>query len=200
MPLPDTIRVKLSSEEAGFISITSVVVRDIPTRELIELMLGITGKDTGRIHELLLRGTLVSGASRFRWAGWDAERGGIEAVLSTFPDPDPKRPFAPEHCARVVLRGPGCRIELPRELAARRRLLRKKSFWDVLIEIAAEKRLEYVDYSYKHRADCYRMAISPPAAGRLKASAGLLKYSTLENEVRTAVLETGDLFAERVPV
>ena len=66
MPLPDSVHVKLSSEVAESISITPVVVRDIPIRELIEHMLGITGKDTHRRHELLLHGTLVSGASRFR--------------------------------------------------------------------------------------------------------------------------------------
>ena len=68
MPLPSSIRVKLSSEAAESISITPVVLRDIPIRELIEHMIGITGKDEARVHELLLRGTLVSGASRFRWA------------------------------------------------------------------------------------------------------------------------------------
>src|SRR5258705_12367827 len=94
MPLPDSVRVKLSSEVAESISITPVVVRDIPMRELIEHMLGITGKDAPRLHELLLRGTLVSGASRFRWTGWDADRKGIAEVLATFPDPDPLRPFA----------------------------------------------------------------------------------------------------------
>ena len=40
MPLPSTVRVKLSSEVAESISITPVVVREIPMRELIEHMLG----------------------------------------------------------------------------------------------------------------------------------------------------------------
>ena len=57
----------------GSISITPVVVREMPLRELVEYMLGVTGKDEARIRELLLRGTLVSGASRFRWAGWEAD-------------------------------------------------------------------------------------------------------------------------------
>src|SRR5438552_19162744 len=112
MPLPDTIRVKLSSEAAESISITPVVVQDIPMRELIEHMLGITGKDTARLHELLLRGTLVSGASRFRWAGWDADRQAIESALATFPDPDPRRKFSADRCIRAALRAPGRRIEI----------------------------------------------------------------------------------------
>src|ERR1700681_2728498 len=100
MPLPSSVRVKLSSEVAESISITPVVLRDIPVRELIEHMIGITGKDESRLHDLLLRGTLVSGASRFRWTGWDADREAIEQVLATFPDPDPKRPFTAKLCIR----------------------------------------------------------------------------------------------------
>ena len=73
MALPRRVRVKLSSEAAESISITPVVVQEMPVRELVEHMLGVTGKDEARIRELLLRGTLVSGASRFRWAGWEAE-------------------------------------------------------------------------------------------------------------------------------
>src|SRR6266550_5991944 len=107
MPFPSSVRVKLSSEVAESISITPVVVREIPIRELIEHMIGITGKDEARVHELLLRGTLVSGASRFRWAGWDAGREAIESALGTFPDPDPRRPFSAERCIRAALRAPG---------------------------------------------------------------------------------------------
>src|SRR5207244_2792838 len=116
MPLPDTVRVKLSSEAAESISITPVVLRDVPIRELVEHMLGVTGKDTPRLHELLLRGTLVSGASRFRWSGWDADPADIEGMLTTFPDRDPQRPFASELCIRATLRGAGRRIEIPREV------------------------------------------------------------------------------------
>jgi len=64
MALPPIVRVKLSSEAAESISITPVVVREMPVRELVEYMLGVTGKDEARIRELLLRGSLVSGASR----------------------------------------------------------------------------------------------------------------------------------------
>ena len=39
MSLPDTVRVKLSSEAAEYVSITPVVVREMPVRELIEQLL-----------------------------------------------------------------------------------------------------------------------------------------------------------------
>jgi hypothetical protein len=197
MPLPDSVRVKLSSEAAESISITPVVIRDIPIRELIEHMLGVTGKDAPRLHELLLRGTLVSGASRFRWAGWDADRDAIQAVLATFPDPDPLRPFSAELCVRAALRGPGRRIEIPREIGQRKPLFRRASFWDTLMGVAASSEARYVEYSYRERADCYSAALSMPALERLRDSAGLVKYSTLQQQIRHTNLETVDLFVRR---
>src|SRR3954454_7583134 len=117
MALPPTIRVKLSSEAAGSISLTPVVAQELPLRELIEHMLGVTGKDEARIRELLLRGTLVSGASRFRWAGWAVDKGALGELLATFPDAEPDRAFAAERCVRVTLRGGRQAIEVRREAA-----------------------------------------------------------------------------------
>src|SRR5262249_26426168 len=138
MSLPASIRVKLSSEAAESISITPVVVREIAMRELIEHMLAVTGKDETRVHELLLRGTLVSGASRFRWTGWDADGDSIREALAAFPDPDPRRPFAAALCVRAALRGPGRRIEIAREIGRRKPLFRRASFWDLLMRVAGE--------------------------------------------------------------
>src|SRR6516162_9046880 len=98
MALPQTIRVKLSSEAAESIALTPVVVQEMAVRDLIEHVLGVTGKDEARIRDLLLRGTLVSGASRFRWTGWEAAPDGLREMLATFPDPDPLRAFAAAAC------------------------------------------------------------------------------------------------------
>ena len=197
MSLPESVRVKLSSEAAESISITPVVVRDIPIRELIEHMIGITGKDEARLHELLLRGTLVSGASRFRWAGWDADREAIRQTLTSFPDPDPERRFAPELCIRAALRGPGQRIEIPREIGQRKPLFRRTSFWDALMEVAASSEVRYVDYVYRERADCFSAALTIAALERLRENARLVKYSTLQQKIRQANLESLDLFVTR---
>src|SRR5207249_11765190 len=198
MPLPESVRVKLSSEAADSISITPVVVRDIPMRELIEHMLGVTGKDARRLHDLLLRGTLVSGASRFRWAGWDADRDAIQSLLATFPDPDPRRPFSAELCVRSILRGPGRRIEIPRDIGVRKPLFRRTSFWDTLMRVAASSEARYVDYSYRERADCYSAALTLDALETLRAAAELVKYSTLQQQIRQTNLESIDLFVTRI--
>src|ERR1700680_3359212 len=197
MPLPSSVRVKLSSEVAESISITPVVLRDIPIRELIEHMIGITGKDEARVHELLLRGTLVSGASRFRWAGWDADRESIRETLASFPDPDPQRRFTPELCIRAALRGPGRRIEIPREIGQRKPLFRRGSFWDTLMGVAASSEVRYVDYVYRERADCYSAALTVAALERLRESARLVKYSTLQQQILHTNLQSVDLFVAR---
>jgi len=195
MPLPDTIRVRLSSEEAGAISLTEVVVREMPLRELVEYMLPLAGKNTARIREFLKRGSLVSGASRFRWTGWEAAEEELAALLEGFPDPDPLRPFAAERCVRAVLRGAGRTVEIPREAGARTRALRRESFWDSLMEIAAAGR--YSGYSYRHRADRFEVALEPEAAQRLRAAAGAVSYSTLRDLIGAIEWASVEFHVER---
>lgn len=188
---------KLSSESAEYISVTPVVARDLPVRELIETMLGMAGKDAGRIRDLLLRGSLVSGASRLRWEGFQAEPREIEAVLASFPDPEPERAFVASRCVRAVLRGQRAQIDVPREAGEKRRPLRRTSLWDILLGEAAAGNLRYVEYSYKERADRYRLELSSEAMGRLRGAAGLAAYTVLERQLRTLPMETIDFLAGR---
>jgi hypothetical protein len=197
MSLPATIRVKLSSEAAEGISITRVVVQDMPLRDLVEHMLGITGKNEARVRELLLRGTLVSGASRFRWTGWEADPDGLRELLATYPGDDPARPFASARCVRAVLRGGRQAIRIPREAGARKPLLRKASFWDVLLDLAAAGEVQYLHYSYKDRADCYRLDVPLAAAEKLRAASEVLKYSSLREQIQSAGFVWAELFVER---
>jgi hypothetical protein len=197
MSLPDSIRVKLSSEVAESISITPVVVREMPIRELVEHMLGVAGKDESRVHDLLLRGTLVSGASRFRWAGWEANHEAIRELLASFPDSDPQRRFAPELCVRATLRSPVRRVDIPREIGRQKPLFRRASFWSVLMEVAASGEARYIEYSYRERADCYTAALSLAALERLRKNSDLLKYSTPQQQILSTPLDTVDLFCTR---
>lgn len=196
MALPETIKVKLSSEAAEGISLTPVVVREMPFRELFELLLPLTGKQPQRIGELLARGTLVSGASRFRWLGWQAQLQDIEALLADYPDADPLRPFAWTRCVKALLRAGVTAVEVPREAASQRRLLRKDSFWDVVAELAAAG-AAYVDYSYREQADRYRIALSPQQRQRLLAGVDLLTYSSLAQQIRRAAPDTLELIVKR---
>ena len=201
MPLPETIRVKLSSEAADYVSLTPVVVQEIPLRDLVEHMLGVTGKDEARVRDLLLRGTLVSGASRFRWTGWEVDVESLRVLLAAFPDPDPARAFTASQCTRVVLRGPRQPITIPRDAAERRsvvsRVLRRKSFWDHLMSVAESCASRYAGYSYRDRADVYHLPLPTPDLKRIRVAAHLVRYTALQAQIRNAPIESAELYVAR---
>ena len=197
MALPEVIRVKLSSEEAGSIALTPVVVQEMPLAELIEVMLGTTGKDAERVRDLLLRGTLVSGASRFRWPPIEASSGEVGELLRRLPDSDPSRIFNPERCVRVELRGPSAVIDLSRAVAGKRRFLRRRSVWDVLMGLVEPSHLDYIEYSHKDRADRYRLRLAPAALTELRAAGGLAAYGKLASQLRTLAASTADFLVPR---
>ncbi len=197
MPFPPIIRVKLSSEAAGTISVTPVVVREMPPRDLIEEMLAFTGKDEQRIREILRRGTLVSGASRFRWPGWDAEPESVREMLATFPDPDPLLSFSSQRCIRAVLRGYHNALELPREVLMRRRLLHRRIFWEMLMNVAGSALPEYAGYSYRDRADCYLRQFTAGEVAMLRAAGSYIAYRPIRDQVRSAEFSKAELYVSR---
>jgi hypothetical protein len=197
MPLPETIRVKLSSEAAESITLTPVVVQELPLRELVEHMLAIAGKDLRRIREILLRGTLVSGASRFRWTGLDADIAGIEQILATFPDPDPSLPFAAERCTRALLRGGRQVIDIPREAAERKGLFQRATFWDLLMKVTGGGAVAYHGYSYRERADRYLREFTVAEIEALRAGSESIRYTTLRDQVRSVAFLHAELHVRR---
>ena len=202
MALPGTVRVKLSTEAAEAISITPVLVQELPVRELVEHMLGVTGKDQPRIRELLLRGTLVSGASRFRWVGWEPDLGDLRELLATFPDPEPGRPFAASRCVRATLRGGRQPVEIPRDAAARKSLFQRESFWDLLLQVIGAGLPPaglptYAGYSYRERADRYLREFTHAEIAHLRAHCGSVKYTTLRDQIRSVAFAQAELYVTR---
>jgi hypothetical protein len=197
MPLPETVRVKLSSETAEAISITPVVVQELALRDLVEHMLSVAGKDESRIREMLIRGTLVSGASRFRWTGWEAEPDSLRTLLATFPDAEPDRPFRASACIRAVLRGGRQSIELPREPLARKSLFQRASFWDAFLGVVLQARCAYAGYSYRDRADRYLREFSAAEVARLQQAAEKVKFSTLRDRITSVAFAEVELLATR---
>jgi len=196
MALPERVRVRLSSEAAGAISITPVVVQEMPIRELVAHMLAVAGKEHVRVQDALRRGSLVSGSSRFRWEGFDPEPAELAALLATFPDPDPSRPFAPERCVHVVLQTTRRPMEITRTTAAQRRLFTRASFWDRLLQLAASGP-RYVEYSYRAGADVYRLELTRQAAASLHDAAALLRHHVLRDQIRQATVTALELYVER---
>jgi hypothetical protein len=197
MPLPATIRVKLSSEAAEAIALTPVIVQEMALRELIEHVLGVTGKDEVRIRDLLLRGTLVSGASRFRWTGWEAEADGLHDLLASFPDPEPMRAFAPDACMRAILRGGRQIIDIPRDAGLRKGFFQRRSFWDDLLAVIGAAAPVYAGYSYRDHADRYQRDFTHAETERLRGVSGNLRYSTLRDQMRTVTFTHAELLVKR---
>jgi hypothetical protein len=197
MALPATVRVKLSSEAAGAIAITPVVVQDLPIRELLWHMLAITGKDEARLREILLRGSLVSGASRFRWTGWEADRESLRELLAGFPDADPTLAFAPTRCTRAVLTGGRQAIEIGREAAAGRGLFRRTVFWEELMEMISASGPVYAGYSYRDSADRYRCLLTAGTCARLRAAAQSLRHSALRERIQCEAFQVVEVYTER---
>jgi hypothetical protein len=197
MALPATVRVKLSSEAAGSIAITPVVVQEMPIRDLVGHMLAVAGKDEARLCEILLRGWLVSGASRLRWTGWDAGRESLREVLANFPDPDPALTFAPARCTRAVLSGGRQPIEIGREAAASRGLFRRSGFWEELMELVIGSGPVYVGYSYRDAADRYSCLLSAGTCARLRAAAQSLRHSTLRARIQSEAFGVVEVYTGR---
>ena len=197
MALPATVRVKLSSEAAESISITPVVVQEMPVRELVEYMLGVTAKDVARIRELLLRGSLVSGGSRFRWAGLETDEQNLRELLATFPDPDPGRTFVAANCTRATLRGGRQPIEISREAGTRKGLLQRESFWDALMKVIGAGNPVYAGYSYRERSDRFLREFTRDELSRLRDASGLVRYTILSDQIRTLAFTQAELYVKR---
>lgn len=171
MPLPATIRVKISSEAAGYVAMTPVVVQEIPLAGLLGYILAAAGSNTADVASMLERGVVVSGASRFRWERLTAPQDELEALLATLPKDDPSRAFDAERCQRITFVSQTRRFDLSRAMATRKRLFRG-SFWDAFVQPLPAP--TYVCYLHGERADLYRLALLPAVAATLHQSAGLL--------------------------
>ncbi len=99
MPLPETIPVRYTEEEAGYVTIRPVVRQTFRLNELLDMILSVAGKDVARIRQLLHSGTVVYHFFRYSWAGFDVNETELAAALAKFPDADPSRPFFPLICA-----------------------------------------------------------------------------------------------------
>jgi hypothetical protein len=161
MPLPETIPVRYTDEEAGYVTVRPIVRQTFKIEELLDMLLSVAGKDVTRLRQLLHSGTVVYHFYRYSWTGFDADEAELAAVLARFPDADPARPFAPDLCMVALFESGGVNprhlMELPKAAGSKRRIFRRQSFWDGLLEIAANEKMWYQRYSYGRRADIYRL-------------------------------------------
>lgn len=198
MALPEFVRVKLSPEDAGAITLAPVVAQELRLAELIDIIVEAAGKDRERLGRILRAGTILSGATRYRWAGWEVTPEETEALLARFPDPEPARPFAAERCVAAVFEEiSGRRFTIPHAVGARRRLLRRTAFWDALMAVARAGAVRYLEYSYREKADCYRLELTTHELRELRSAAPRLAYRTLAARLRQARLLRIDFYVRR---
>lgn len=171
MPLPETIPVRYTDEEAGYVTVRPVVKQTFRLEELLDMILSVAGKDLTRVRQLLHSGTIVYHFFRYSWTGFDADEAELAVALAQFPDPDPARPFPPDRCTLAILEsggvGPRHLMELNREAGSKRRMFHKQSFWDALLEIAGNEKIQYHAYSYGRRADIYRLDLDGEIVGQM---------------------------------
>jgi hypothetical protein len=188
VPLPETIPVRYTEEEAGYVTVRPLVKQTFRRDELLDMILSVAGKDLARVQQLLHSGTIVYHFFRYSWSGIDVEEAELSAALAKFPDADPSRPFDPAFCNNAVFDGPGANprhlLDVDRAAASRRRFFRGKSFWQALMEIAAEENTVYDKYSYSRRADMYRLELDAEISGRLSEAAKRLARGRLAAALR----------------
>ena len=189
MPLPETIPVRYTEEEAGYVTVRPLVRQMFRLHELLDMILSVTGKDVARVRQLLHSGTVVYHFYRYSWAGFDASEEELAAALAQFPGAEPARPFSGAQCIYAIFEGSGANprtlLDLDRATASKRRLFRGQSFWERLMEIAAEGKPAYQKYSYAHRADLYRLALNAESISRIAEAANRLAPAKLRSALHT---------------
>lgn len=188
MTLPESILVRYTEEEAGYVTVRPIVRQTFRWDELLDMVLSVTGKDAARIRQILRSGTVVYHFYRYSWTGFDADGAELAAALARFPDSDPSRAFDADKCSLAVFEGVGAHakplLELDRAAGLKRRMFRGQSFWERLLEIAVRETPAYQSYSYVRRADLYRLDLNEENLLRIAQAANRLAPRNLRSALR----------------
>lgn len=194
MPLPETIAVKYTEEEAEYLSMRPLVRQTFRAPELVDMIVQVAGKDSARVQQILRAGTIVFHSFRYWWQGFDPDAAALAEILAKYPDADPTRPFRAADCVEVILESSGSpprhSLRIERDAAAKasplhkiaRALRHAPTFWQRLMNFAAEAHPRYREYSYTRRGDLYSIALNPDQIARLAHEAALHAPRTLRAE------------------
>jgi hypothetical protein len=186
--LPETIPVRYTEEEAGYVTVRPIVRQMFRLDELLDMILSVTGKDAARIRQILHSGTVVYHFYRYLWTGFDADEAELSSALTRFPDADPTRPFEADECTLAVFESAGAHprhlLELDRTAGMKRRIFRRHSFWEHLVDIGHNEKPAYQSYSYAHRADLYRLELNAQNILRIAQAAERLAPGNLRSALR----------------
>jgi hypothetical protein len=198
MPLPETIPVRYTEEDAAYVTVRPLVRQTFRLEELLDMILSVAGKDLARVRQLLHSGTVVYHFYRYSWDGFDASDAELAAALARFPDADPSRPFPPLQCTNAVFddAGPNPRhlLDLTRTAASKRRFLHRHNFWDGLLEIAEQEGPYYQKYSYSRHADVYCLDLDGESTARIEEVASRLATARVRSAMRALSSTASILF------
>lgn len=184
MPLPAVIPVRYTDEEAGFISVRPVLRMGLRPDQLLELVLGVTGKTIARVEQILRSGSVAASGYRYWWDALEVGAGELQPLLAAFPDADPSRRFEAARCILVAAEAGATSTalaEFTAPAASRRRAFRRRSFWDALLSAVAQQSPAYRGYSYARRGDLYALDLAEDRAARLAQEARRLGVAELRN-------------------
>jgi hypothetical protein len=173
VPLPETITVKYTEEEAEYLSMRPLVRQTFRAPELVDMIVQVSGKDSARVQQILRAGTIVFHSFRYWWPPFEPDPAALAEILATYPDADPARSFRSADCVEVILESSGSpprhSLRITSQSAAKaagplssiaRALRRAPSFWAALMNFADDAHPRYREYSYTRRADVYSVALT----------------------------------------
>jgi len=171
MPLPETIAMRFTEEDAGYVTVRPVVKQTFRLAELADMVVSVTGKNVPRVQQIFRAGTVVYNGYRYWWEGFSSNENEVTGLLALFPDDDPARLFDSAEVSAVSLEiGGGAErslVAIARREASAKRLLQKRSPWEILLTAAKNSIPRYEKYSHADRADVYHGHLSPETAALL---------------------------------
>ena len=171
MPLPETIAIRFTEEDAGYVTVRPVVKQTFRLAELTDMVVSVTGKNVSRVQQIFRAGTVVYNGYRYWWDGFASDEDEITGLLAPFPDDDPSRPFNTASVTAISLEIAGgtqrSLIVITHKEASTRRMFHKQSAWELLLKAAHDSAPRYEKYSHAERADVYRMHLTAETAASL---------------------------------
>ncbi len=195
--IPESVRVRVMSDGAAYVDANRVGHTEIPFAKLLEMVVAVAGLDSARIPTILRAGTVTIGENRYRWDPITVDAAAIAPLLDAFPKPDPSRAFDASRCLLARIRAGVETIDLPRDMATRKRSRDGITFWDALMDTAASRAPQYSTYSFRDGADLYTLDLSADDERLLRDAAPLLAIARTAEQVASLPLERVTFYVKR---
>jgi len=186
MALPETIAVRFTEEDAGYVTVRPVVKQSFRLAELADMVVSVTGKSGARVQQIFRAGTVVYNGYRYWWDGFSSTESEVAGLLAPFPDDNPSLHFNPAQVNALSLEIGGAQrslVKITRREASAKRLWHKQNPWEIFLKAAQNSTPRYDNYSHAEHADVYRVHLSPETAVSLMSAALKASPRTLRKKL-----------------